>query len=256
MVEWLAHAPLPLLAAVVFLALYLAAALVLVVLRTVSRLGHAETLGPLSPGILAPMGLIFGLLVGFLVADVWSDQGDASAATSREASALRDVDLLMATFPAEHERVQALLREQIDDYVDDEWAQMGDGGATLSVAPAGLVAVQRIALDLPVATEGQRVAQEHVVDAVDRALEARRTRLVLSTSAIDPLRLGALYLVAVVTLAATGCVQADRLRRAAVATGLLATAMALAMTLLCAQAAPFAGYFAISPELLLQVRPT
>ena len=38
--------------------------------------------------------------------------------------------------------------------------------------------------------------------------------------------------------------------------GLLATAMALAMTLLCAQAAPFAGYFAIEPDLLLEVRPT
>jgi hypothetical protein len=31
--------------------------------------------------------------------------------------------------------------------------------------------------------------------------------------------------------------------------------MALALVLLCAQAAPFAGYFAIDPHLLLQIRP-
>jgi hypothetical protein len=255
-VEWLAHAPLPVVAAFVFLALYLAAALVLTVLYVARRRGRADALGPLSPGLLAPMGLIFGLLVGFLVADVWADRGDASAAVSQEASALRDVDLLMAAFPAERPHVQLLLREQIDRYVTVEWAEMTDGSATLTAAPTGLVAIQDLALGLPVQTEGQRVAQDRVVDYVDRALDARRTRLVLSTSAIDPLRLVALYLVAVVTLAAMGCVQADRLPRAAVAMGLLATAMALAMTLLCAQAAPFAGYFAIQPDLLLEVRPT
>jgi hypothetical protein len=255
-VEWLAHAPLPVVAAIVFLALYLAAALVLVVLSVVRRRGRADALGPLSPGLLAPMGLIFGLLVGFLVADVWADRGDASAAVSQEASALRDVDLLAATFPAEHPRVRELLREQIDHYVADEWRAMSDGDATLTVAPAGLVEVQRLALALPVQTEGQRVALDRIVTSTDRALEARRTRLVLSSSAIDPLRLVALYLVAVVTLAAMGCVQIDRLPRAAVAMGLLATAMALAMTLLCAQAAPFAGYFAIEPDLLIEVRPT
>ena len=36
---------------------------------------------------------------------------------------------------------------------------------------------------------------------------------------------------------------------------LLATAMAIALTLLVAEAAPFAGYFAITPDLLLQIRP-
>ncbi len=57
------------------------------------------------------------------------------------------------------------------------------------------------------------------------------------------------------TLAAMGCVQADNLRRAATAMALLATAMALALTLLIAQAAPFAGYYAVGPDPLLQVRP-
>ena len=79
--------------------------------------------------------------------------------------------------------------------------------------------------------------------------------MALSNSAIDALRLTALYLVAVTTLAAMGCVQADRLRRAAIAMALLATAMATVLTLLVAEAAPFAGYFAIAPELLLQIRP-
>ncbi|GAA4728927.1 DUF4239 domain-containing protein [Actinomycetospora chibensis] len=255
MIAWLGHAPLPLLTAAVFLAVYLAAAVVIAVLVLVRRWGHGDVVGPLSPGLLAPMGLIFGLLVGFLVADVWSDRDDAAAAVSQEASALRDIDLLMGTFPAQQPEVRALLRDQIEQYVAVEWPQMADGRATISVAPAGLVQVQDVVLSLPVRAEGERVAEGRLVDAVDAALEARRTRLVLSGSAIDPLRLTALFLVAVTTLAATACVHADRVRRAAVSLALLGTAMALALTLLCAQAAPFAGYFAIDPDLLLQVRP-
>jgi hypothetical protein len=251
----LEHAPLPVLTAAVFLVLYLASALVLGVLLVLRRRGQLASMGPLSPGVLSPLGLIFGLLVGFLVADVWADRDAAAGAVSQEASALRDVDLLAGAFPAEYPRIAALLRDQIDSYVATEWPQMADGRATIAVAPAGLVEVQRLALVLPVQTDGQRVAQDRLVTAVDRALEARRDRLVLSGSAIDPLRLTALVLVAVVTLAAMALVQADRLRRAAVALFLLATAMALALTLLCAQAAPFAGYFALDPDLLIEVRP-
>ncbi len=100
MIAWLGHAPLPLLTAAVFLAVRVAAALVIAVLVLVRRWGYGDVLGPLSPGLLAPMGLIFGLLTGFLVADVWADRDDAAAAVSQEASALRDIDLLMGTFPA------------------------------------------------------------------------------------------------------------------------------------------------------------
>ncbi|MFC5948044.1 hypothetical protein ACFQH9_07130 [Pseudonocardia lutea] len=255
MIPWLADVPLALLTAAIFLSVYLAAALVLAVLLLVRRSGRGAALGPLSPGLLSPMGLIFGLLVGFLVADVWADRGQAASAVGEEASALRDVDLLSGAFPTAQPRIRQLLRDQIDAYVSAEWPQMSGGRATLTVAPAGLVEVQRVVLDLPVDTEGRRVAQDRLVTAVDRALEARRTRLALSTSVIDPLRLIALYLVAVTTLAAMACVQADRLRRAATALALLATAMAIALTLLVAQGAPFTGYFAIPPDLLVQVRP-
>ena len=78
MIAWLAHAPLPLLTAMIFLAMYLSVVLVLVVLYAVRRRGHDGALGALSPGLMAPLGLIFGLLVGFLVADVWADRAEAA----------------------------------------------------------------------------------------------------------------------------------------------------------------------------------
>src|SRR5690349_6281088 len=106
------------------------------------------------------MGLIFGLLVGFLVADVWADRDRAAGAVSEEASALRDIDLLAATFPAQHAQVQQLLRDQNDEYVRSEWPRMSGGQATLTVTPTQLVAAQSLTLSLPVQTDVQRVAPE------------------------------------------------------------------------------------------------
>src|SRR6185437_4805453 len=138
-------------------------------------------------------------------ADVWADRARAASAVSQEASALRDIDLLVGAFPATQPQMRQLLREQIDNYVGTEWPQMSAGRATLVVAPAQLVQAQSLVLSLPVATDGQRVAQNQLVETIDRALEARRALLELSTSAINGLRLTALYLVAVTTLAARGC---------------------------------------------------
>ena len=150
MTAWLAQAPFPLLAFLIFLTLYLVAALVLGVLVLARRHGHLSSFGPLSPGLLSPMGLIFGLLVGFLVADVLDNHGQAVDAVSQEASALRDADLLIAAFPAQQGEVQKLLQEQIDHYVADEWPLMSRGEASLAVAPPGLIRVQTIALGVPV----------------------------------------------------------------------------------------------------------
>src|SRR5690242_9484972 len=142
MIFWLAHASLPILIIAIFLSMYVAAAVVLLVLYLVRRWGHLAHLGPLSPGLLSPMGLIFGLLV----ADVWADRAQAAGAVSEEASALRDIDLLMRAFPTQHPQMQQLLRDQIDAYVTIEWPEMSAGQATLSVAPAQLVQAQGLAL--------------------------------------------------------------------------------------------------------------
>jgi hypothetical protein len=37
----------------------------------------------ISPGMLPPMALVFGLLVGFLVAQLWSNAGDAREESTR-----------------------------------------------------------------------------------------------------------------------------------------------------------------------------
>ena len=53
-----------------------------------------------SPGLLSPLGIIFGLFVAFTAAQVWTDNEKAKTEIDREASALRSVVILATSFPA------------------------------------------------------------------------------------------------------------------------------------------------------------
>src|SRR4051794_14807684 len=67
---------------------------------------NGPALRAVSPGMLPPMALVFGLIVGFLVAGLWSDLSDARDAVNREASSLRSAELVTAaTFPGQAPRM-------------------------------------------------------------------------------------------------------------------------------------------------------
>src|SRR6476619_1895395 len=110
----------------------------LAIFVTVTRLaaaGHSDALAAVSPGMLPPMALVFGLLVGFLAAEVWSSSSSAQGAVNNEAGALRSVDLLDREFAAaDHQRMDALIRAYIQQVVTREWPAMSHQNATLLVA--------------------------------------------------------------------------------------------------------------------------
>ena len=94
---------------VVLATMYAIAAAIYLCVMALATGSRAVAFKAISPGLLPPMGLLFGLLVGFLVAQVWNDSARAGQAVDREASALRSVDLLADAFPAETDaRMRAL----------------------------------------------------------------------------------------------------------------------------------------------------
>src|SRR5262249_13589504 len=71
---------------IIFVAAYLIAA---VAFLSATRLsGDRSRL--VDPGILSPLGVVFGLLIVFTAAQVWGDLERANSAVAEEASALRD----------------------------------------------------------------------------------------------------------------------------------------------------------------------
>ena len=77
---WLLNLPIPWMALVIFGAIcLLAAAIYLTVIRLAVD-DRARAFKALSPGMLPPLGVIFGLLVGFVAVEVWGDFDHAKSA--------------------------------------------------------------------------------------------------------------------------------------------------------------------------------
>jgi hypothetical protein len=239
----------------VFAAVYVLAAAIYFSVMALARGRRADAFKAVSPGLLPPMGLLFGLLVGFLVADVWSDSARAQQAVDREASALRSVDLLTDAFPEDVARMRVLIRRHIDDAVTREWPAMADREATLSVVPAALDDALQLALALRPTSEGQTTAQREIVASLQAALDARRQRVIVSESHVNWVTWSGVVLVAALTLLAIAFVQSGNRLAAAIALGLFASAVSCALVLIAAQDRPFNGDFRVRPDVLQQVYP-
>ena len=133
--DWLHNLPIAGMALLIFGITALVTAALYVVVMTLSVGERARSFKAVSPGLLPPLGILFGLFIAFTATQVWSDNEKANSVVDREASALRTVVILAAAFPGEPEtRVRNLIRSYVADVVAQEWPMMARRTATLQVA--------------------------------------------------------------------------------------------------------------------------
>jgi hypothetical protein len=210
----------------------------------------------ISPGMLPPMALVFGLLVGFLVAQLWGNAGQARDAVNQEASSLRTVVLLASSFPRRSDAaINALVRQHIMVAATQEWPAMARQNASLTVVPQALAGALRLAVALKPTTVGQQVAQREIVTSLEGALDARRQRIILSQSTVNWVKWTAVIALAMLTLGGIALVHSDDRRNAALAMSIFAAAAAVTIVVIASGDRPFSGPFRVSPEVLLQVLP-
>jgi hypothetical protein len=256
MSTWLHNLPIFWMAFFVFGACYLMAA---VVFFAVSMLGRSR-MGPafrgFSPGMLSPLGIIFGLLVAFIAAQVWGDVEHARVAVDREASALRSTVLLADSFPAEADtHLRQLVRRHIDFAVSEEWPQMANQSATLHLTSPGLAEALQYAISLEPKGAGQITAQRELIATLEVALQARRERIILSRSNVNWVKWTCVFAQALFVIIAIAFVHIDSRGASAIAIALFATGFAVSVLLIASHDCPFTGQISIKPDVLLQVKP-
>jgi hypothetical protein len=217
---------------------------------------QARSFKAVSPGMLPPLGIIFGLFVAFTAAQVWNDTDRANAAVTREASALRSVVLLAASFPGESEmRLRALIHRHIEEAATQEWPMMARQTATLSIVPRALVEALQLTLALAPSSLGQQTAQREITTALESALDARRQRILTSRSEVHLVKWACLVLQAVCALLAIASVHSDNRLASMITMGTFATGVAASVLLILAHDRPFTGEISVGPQPLLQVMP-
>jgi hypothetical protein len=125
MSDWLHNLPVIWMALIVFALTYLVAAAIYAVVTLLAVGERARSFKAISPGMLPPLGIIFGLFVAFTAAQVWNDNERANGAVDREASALRAVVVLAASFSGDTEaHMRAIIRGYIEEATTHEWPMM------------------------------------------------------------------------------------------------------------------------------------
>jgi hypothetical protein len=243
-------------ALVAFGATFLAGAVVHAITSRLAAGRHGRSLKAISPGLLSPIGVIFGLFIAFTAAQVWNDTSRADLAVDTEAGALRSVVVMSAVLP---EQARTQLRKLVRDYIQytttTEWPMMANGAITLNISPPALNEALRFTLSLPVDTPGQQTAQREVAVSLEKALEARRERILISRSEVSGVKWLCLSFLAVCLLLAIAFVHCENRLASAVATGLFCAALAATILLILAHDRPFTGEIALTPEPLVQVMP-
>jgi hypothetical protein len=256
MIDWLQNLPVIWMALLMFGGTYLSAGVIYWVVIALAVGERAHGFKGISPGMLPPLGMIFGLMVAFVAAQVWGDVERAKTAVNREASALRAVTLLAASFPGEPQtRLHALIRRQITEAVTQEWPMMAHQSASLSIAPPALVEALRLTLALTPRGEGQATAQREIAASLQNALDARRQCIMVSQSSVNWVKWTTLLLQALCTLVAIAMVHSDNRCAAALAMALFATGVAVSLVLIASHNRPFTGEISVGPGVLLQVIP-
>jgi hypothetical protein len=256
MSDWLHNLPVIWMAFVVFGLTYVFTALLQAVVGMLAVGERLRAFKAVSPGMLPPLGIIFGLFVAFTAAQVWSDNERASAAVNREATALKSVLVLAATFPGEPEaHLRSLVRRHIEETTNQEWPMMARHSASLSVSPAPLTEALQQTLALSPNNPGQQIAQREIATSLGNALEARRQRILVSRSHVNLAKWACLILQAACALLAIAVVHSDNRLASAISLGLFATGIAASVLLILAHDEPFQGQIAVRPEPLLLVMP-
>jgi hypothetical protein len=215
---------------------------------------HPET--ALVHSLLSPLGMIFGLLAVFIIAQVWDGVTRAELALEKEASALRMVVLLSSGFPPETEdKLKELVRNHIDVIVREEWPAMARHAATLTYAPSSLSESLRLVLAFHPVSPGGIAAQREIINNIETALDARRQRIILSQGRVDSVKWICLFVQATCLLIAIAMLHTKDRLGTWVALTLFVIGVSVSVLLIASHDLPFTGELAIRPDILLQVRP-
>ena len=256
MSDWLHNLPLFWMALVIFGFTYLVAAAIYLIVTWLAVGDRARSFKAVSPGVLSPLGVMIGLFVVFIAAQVWGDTDRANAAVNREASALRSIIILASAFPGEPEaRLRASVRSYIEEATTREWPMMAKQTATLRITPRPVQELFQLDISLTPVSQGQQVAQREIAAALENALDARRQRIIVSGSAVNGVKWSCLFVQAVCALLAIALIHSGDRLASAITMGLFASGVAACALLVVAHDRPFTGQISVAATPLLQVIP-
>jgi hypothetical protein len=203
--------------------------------------------------IFATLGVIYAVLLAFIVVITWQDFDKSQDVTVNEANSIAALYRDSTPFPAEF---RAELKNELINYVKDiineEWQMMAKGQRS-----AGAQKMQEELWKLyggfQPKNETQKIFLAESVKKLNQAAEMRRQRIVYASTGIHPLLYFVLIAGSFITIAFTMLFGTENIIPHLIMVALLAAMIAITLFTVIAMDYPFTGGIGITPDVFINM---
>ena len=196
---------------------------------------------------LAVLGVVYAVLLAFLVVSVWQDYTDARSTTEEEANAVLDVYRLADGLPDPvGNQIQTLARTYTAVAIEDEWPAM-QSGDLVSTQDATLAALWPLVTHLD-GNENVDVIQAAILDHLADLSDHRRLRHLAANEGLPAMMWILLIGGGIVTVIFTYFFGTPNARAQYAMTALYTVAIAFVIALISLVVFPFRGDISIPPD--------
>jgi len=227
----------------------------LVIIRRYYPCHRRQSHNDIAGFIFATLGVIYAVILAFIVVVTWEDFDKANEITSKEANCIASLYQNSEPFPAEFTRqVKGELKDYVKTIVGDEWEKMAKGGRSSQVEEIQRKLV-RLYSGFQPKNEIQKVFLIESVKKMNEASEMRRLRLVYAATGIHSLLYAILIAGSFITIAFTMLFGTENHIEQLIMTASLAAMIAFALFTIIALDYPFTGTFSIEPDVFTNMLP-
>lgn len=198
---------------------------------------------------IAVLGVIYAVLLAFVVVTVWAQFDTAHQAVDREANELGAMYRLALALPDPvGSRLQETVRQYAHAVIDEDWPAMGRREATPLHTRRLDDDLWSIAAGYEATTERERLVQAEVLRSVHELTDNRRIRELASRTGLPGVMWGLLIGGAIVTVVFTYFFSTPNPRAQYAMTALYTVSIAFVLVLIELLDFPFSGELRVTPE--------
>ncbi|MDP3790000.1 MAG: DUF4239 domain-containing protein [Candidatus Omnitrophota bacterium] len=205
---------------------------------------HHDIAGP----IFATLGVVYAVLLAFVVIIAWQSFNESSVNVEKEANRLTDLVQDSGPFAQPFkEEINELASEYAKSVIDDEWAAMERGESS----PRTHEVVRKIEAlyeGYSPRTDTERIFFAESIRKLNELCELRRSRLIDSKMGIHPVLWLVLILGAITTISFTYFFGSENFNAQIMMVALLSTLLALILFTVLVFDFPFTGDVSVSPQ--------
>lgn len=204
-----------------------------------------HSLTGIVPPFIGTIGILFGLLTGFLANDIADRNRQAGRAVLVEANALHDAYTLSLASYSDMSTIRTSLRDYARSALREEWPHITDIGRNTKTEAAFEELLREVADPNIPRIAGQAV-HSALMNAISRAGIARSERLALGGDLTNSIKWLTVFLLGFLTQIAVGLVHLEKPRAHLAALALLTVAVVVVLGLIALQEQPFSGPVQVS----------